>query len=121
MRRPEQMSLAAAHAEKFYDEVVRKGKVFTFDDGEKYLVFPVRDCEVVPFWSSRSRCVKLQAMHSKYAGWHICEEPLEQFIEKTLKLLGTQGIQVGINWTGERLIGYDISVEELLEKLKQRM
>ena len=48
------MSVAATQASKFYEQVIAEGRVFTVDDGEGYLVFPIGEIEVVPFWSSRS-------------------------------------------------------------------
>ena len=40
------MSIAAAQASKFYEQVARGQKVLTFDDGQGRLVFPARDTEV---------------------------------------------------------------------------
>jgi NADPH:quinone reductase-like Zn-dependent oxidoreductase len=112
------MSTASAQASKFYEQVVAEGKVFTFDDGNGYLVFPVGDVEVVPFWSTRTRCLKIQGVHSKYAGRTISEETLQEFLEKTLPLLEEERIRVGVNWSGKRLAGYDVSVADMRRNLR---
>ena len=112
------MSNAAAQAARFYEQVVKDDRVFTVDDGKGFLVFPVRDTEVVPFWSSRSRLLKIHEAHPKYAKWKISEESLPEFLEKTLPLLEKEGIRVGVNWSGERLTGYDLSVHDLRSNLQ---
>jgi len=112
------MSVAATQASKFYEQVIAEGRVFTVDDGEGYLVFPIGEIEVVPFWSSRSRLVNIQKDNPKYEKWEISEEPLSGFLDKTLPLLDKEGIRVGVNWSGKRLNGFDISVPELRKNLQ---
>ena len=62
------MSVAAAQASKFYEQVVRDGLVFTFEDADGLLVFRTRDVEVVPFWSSRKRLEQIQKKMPKWGG-----------------------------------------------------
>ena len=112
------MSIAAAQASQFYEQVVKEGRVFTVDDGEGYLVFPVDGTETVPFWSSRSRVVKIQQTHAKYSNWEISEEPLPEFLEKTLPLFEKEGIRIGVNWSGKRLTGYNLSAPDLRRNLQ---
>jgi hypothetical protein len=112
------MAIAAAQASEFYKQFVTGGKVFTFDDGNGYVVFPVRDLEVIPLWSSRSRCLKIQELQAKYARWTISEQTLQEFLAKTLPLLEEEEIQVGINWSGKRLTGYDVSVADVRRNLR---
>ena len=93
------MSTAAAHAAKFYEDVVRNGTVYTVDDGEGYLVFPVNGVDVVPFWSTRSRVVAVQEAHPKYAAWAVSEEPLDEFLKETLPMLEEAGGTIGVKPT----------------------
>ena len=111
------MSNAASQASDFYKTVVMNGVVFTFQDDDGYLVFPVDSREVVPFWSSAARCQTVQAEHSKYAKFSITEESLADFMDTTLTLFESERIYVGVNWSGKRLIGYDVSAGDMRENL----
>jgi hypothetical protein len=112
------MSIAAGQASKFYEQVVRESAVFTFIQDGSFLVYPVRGQEVVPFWSSKARLDKIQREHAKYRRF-VCDEiSLASFLEKTLPDLAAENIAIGINWSGERLTGYDVTVAELVKNLE---
>lgn len=112
------MSVAAAQASQFYEQVVREGAVFTFTHEGSLLVFPVGDREVVPFWSSSARLDKIQREHPKYRKYARKEIPLTEFLEKALPALARGRISVGVNWSGAGLTGYDIPVSDLLRNLE---
>ena len=107
------MSIAAAQASKFYDQVVRDGKVFTFLEDGEFLVFCIGNVEVIPFWSSRSRMIRIQETQPKYSRFAIDEIPFAEFHAKTLKQLEDEGISVGLNWSGPNLTEYDNAVKDL--------
>jgi len=107
------MSVAAAQASKFFEQVATEKLVFTFMEADEFLVFPVRGNEVVPFWSSRSRLKKVQAAHPKYNKYVATEMSLEEFLAKALPLFEEENIRVGVNWSGSRLVGYDEEVSDV--------
>jgi len=107
------VSIAAAQASKFYEQVVAEGRVFTFTENDEYLVYPIQGKEVVPFWSSKARLERIQKDHPKYQKYQISEVPLEQFLSEELHLFESEKVSVGVNWSGARLTGYDISAEDL--------
>lgn len=111
------MSAASLQYNQFKTECVQEGKVYTFTKGGEYLVHPVQEREAIPFWSSRMRMEKTQQSSQKYKGYKISEMSLTDFIE-WLPELGTENIQIGANWTGSPLAGYDVSVPDLLAGLK---
>jgi hypothetical protein len=111
------MSIAAAQANKFYEQVVRDGGVFTLESPQGFLVFPIRDIEVIPFWSSRSRVEKIQSTMPEYAHYAIHEKPFTELYEQTLPWLEERRIHIGVNWSGTRLSGYDVSVSDLRASL----
>jgi len=111
------VSLAAAHAAKFYEEATAERRVFTFLVDGSFLVFPVRGGEVVPFWSSLSRLQRVQESHEKYRRYTADEIPLSDFLLKTLPQLANEQIRVGVNWSGDRLTGYDLTVDDLRHNL----
>ncbi len=115
------MSISAAQASKFYEQSVCDGKVFTLESPEGFLVFPIRDIEVIPFWSSRSRVETIQSTMPQYSSYTIHEEPFTEFYEETLPWLEEQHIHIGVNWSGERLSGYDVAVSDLRTNLEYWM
>jgi hypothetical protein len=111
------VTLAAAHYDKFKEQIVAEGVVFTFVESYEYLVLQVDGHEVIPFWSSRSRMEKVQAEHPKYRGFDIKEMHLTEFVD-WLPKLGEGGIRIGTNWSGKRLTGYDVEAKDLLAGLQ---
>jgi hypothetical protein len=111
------VSVAAAQAQKFYEQVAAERRVYTFLDQGSFLVFPIRGTEVVPFWSSPSRLQRVQELHAKYRSYTIDEMPLTEFLEKTLPQLEAELISIGLNWSGKRLTGYDLTVADLRRNL----
>ena len=57
--------------------------------------------------------VKVQNAHPKYASYTVSEEPLAEFLDDTLAIFLEQNICIGVNWSGARLVGYDIEPAEL--------
>ena len=111
------VSIAAAQYDRFKRQVVTEGVVYTFTSEDEFLVFPVGGHEVIPFWSSRSRLLRVQTLHPKYLAYQHREMPIEEFIA-WLPELGTQGLHVGVNWSGRRLVGYDVSASDLASGLE---
>ncbi|TDM08086.1 MAG: hypothetical protein C4K60_00805 [Ideonella sp. MAG2] len=112
------MSIAAAQASKFFEQVATERLVFTFTEADEFLVFPVGGNEVVPFWSSRARLEKIQTTHPKYAKFSITQMSLDEFLAKTLPDLEEESIHVGVNWSGSRLVGYDEDVASVRRNLE---
>ena len=111
------MSISAAHYDKFREQVVTDERVFTFTDRGELLVYPIHSGEAVPFWSSRSRLEVIQKRLPKYRQWEITELSFIEFWSR-LRELEQEGVQVGVNWSGERLIGYNVSIPDLRAGLK---
>lgn len=114
------MSTAGLHYHRFAEQVAQDERVFTFTCEGELLVYPVRGNEVVPFWSSRSQLETIQKRFPKYQKHSISEMSLSEFYE-WLAQLEDEGILVGVNWSGERLTGYDVTVADLRELLAHRL
>jgi hypothetical protein len=112
------VSVAAAQARTFYEQVVAEKTVFTVVEQGDMPVFPVGGHEAVPFWSSRSRIARVQELHPKYRRFEILQIDFATFLTETLGDLEEQGVSVGVNWSGERLGGYDLTVAELRRNLE---
>jgi len=110
------VSIAAVQYDKFREQAVREERVFTFTEGGEFLVYPVHAGETIPFWSSRSRLETIQKRTPKYQRYQIAEIPLTEFYA-LLDRLAREDIQVGVNWSGARLTGYNFPVTQLRDAL----
>ena len=113
------MSVAALNYSKFCSEAPRKGRVYTFTNCGELLVYPVQGKEVVPFWSSRSRLGKIVVALPKYQRYEITEYSWSEF-EEWLNQLNDEGILVGVNWSGAKLTGFNVSVPDLRAAIEER-
>src|SRR5258707_286071 len=111
------MNIAAEQKYKFMNEVAADGKVFTFTQQDEFLVYRLAEAEVIPFWSSRQRLLKIQAMLPKYQKFEIDEMSVTTFL-KQLPRLHKNNIRIGVNWSGKNLIGYDVSIANLQATLE---
>jgi len=111
------MSQNESQADLFYEEVVRAGKLYTFTEDGEHLIFPFGEGEVIPFWSSRIRIATIQKTHAEYDACEISEETLEDVLLRMLPILESEGVQIGINWSGKSLTGLDLSAADLRENL----
>lgn len=115
------MTTAAAHATAFYADVAKHRMVYALSDDGGFPVLRVGGSDVVPFWSSRSRVETVLQRHTKYAAFGIEEIPLADFLVRTLSLLADEAIRVGVNWSGPRLTGYDISVDDVRRNISHHV
>jgi hypothetical protein len=69
----------------------------------------------VPYWSSRARAQR--AAHIWGGSLRAVSLSLETWRNEELPMLADQGYRVGINWTGPRLVGWDFTVSEVLNRL----
>lgn len=115
------MSVAAAHAQAFYDEVGRHGAVWTVEDDGG---IPARSVaggrRSMPFWSSRTRAQAIVHNVEAYAGMRLRELTREEFEGRWLPGLAGDGLLVGLNWSGARATGYDVEPREVLSRLTGR-
>lgn len=114
------MSTAALQADAFYTDVVEHGAVFTLLEDEGFPVLRIDGSEVIPFWSSRVRAERVRKEHPKYERYEVDEITLSDFLAKTLQLLEAENIRVGVNWSGPRLTGYDLSAIEVRSNINHR-
>lgn len=70
---------------------------------------------------SRSHAEGARAEHPKYARYVVEEIKLPEFLAKTPALLEEESIRVGVNWSGSRLTGYDVSVADVRANVGHRL
>lgn len=112
------MRTSAAQAAAFYQEVLRAGSVWTIRDAGGYPAPPDASGEPAqPFWSLRSRAERVVQRVPAYAGFEVVEIDLEAFRSRWLPGLKGDGLCVGLNWSGPRATGYDVSPEDVERRL----
>jgi len=108
------MSQAASQAAAFYRDVAKHRVVWTLrDDGG----FPAPKLpsgqRAQPFWSSRSRVERIIAAAPAYRGFTPFAISWEAFEKDWLPGLERDGLLVGVNWSGPRARGYDMTSAEV--------
>lgn len=108
------MSQAASQAAAFYREVANSRKVWTIRDAGGYPAPMGRDGKrSQPFWSSLARAQKVIRTVPAYAGFTPDEISWDKFLSSWVPGLTRDGILVGVNWSGERAVGYDIEPDQV--------
>ena len=69
----------------------------------------------MPYWSSRTRAQRAADIWG--ADLRPISVSLETWKDEDLPELAGEGYRVGINWTGPRLVGWDFTVAEVLNRL----
>jgi hypothetical protein len=115
------MSIATAHANAFYDEVLAHGEVWAVRDEEG---FPApangEGVRAMPFWSLQSRAQKIVDTVDAYADFTTELIPLDVWRTRWLPGLSRDGLQAGLNWSGKRATGYEVSPAEIEASLSAR-
>ena len=67
----------------------------------------------MPFWSSLARVERVVESVPAYRGFTPVELTWNDFREKWLPSLERDGLRIGLNWTGARATGYDLTAQEV--------
>lgn len=113
------MSQAALHADAFYRDVAKTQKIWAIRDSEG---FPAPEGDLgkrsMPFWSTRSRAEKIINGVAAYSEFEVVELDWQTFRDKWLVGLKKDGLNVGVNWSGERALGYDVGPEQVKQSVE---
>ncbi|HXH80026.1 DUF2750 domain-containing protein [Nocardioides sp.] len=115
------MSVAAAHADAFYREVLAGERVYALRDDAGFPAPAEPDgVRTMPFWSKASRAEAIIAHVEAYEGSIVTALSLSEWNGRWLPGLERDGLLVGLNWSGANATGYDISPAEVLANLNGR-
>lgn len=116
------MSQAASQAWAFYRDVAKSRVVWTIYDAGGYPA-PVGDGgkRAQPFWSTRSRVERIIKIVPAYAGFTPEEISWETFCAVWVPELTSDGTLVGVNWSGNRAVGYDMEPERVKRNVEAVM
>jgi Protein of unknown function (DUF2750) len=110
------MSQSAAQAAAFFRDVVRDRMVwFVRDDQGQPAPKTSSGQRACPFWSSRGRAARAAEIWG--GSLRPDSTPLDAWRHTGLPDLALDGLLVGINWSGPRLVGWDFTVDQVLNRL----
>lgn len=109
------MSLSGAHKAAFRREVPREGRVFTIrDEGGFPIPADADGNRTLPFWSKSSRAERVIGQVAAYRGFEVVEIDLDDWLARWLPGLHRNGYLVGINWSGSRATGFDMTPTQVI-------
>jgi hypothetical protein len=113
------MTMSAAQASTFYRDATLSGLVWTLRDADG-IPAPANGSgqRAMPFWSARSRVERVISNVAAYDGFEPVEVRLEDFTARWLPGLQRDGLLVGLNWSGTRATGYDVTPAEVARALE---
>lgn len=112
------MSVSAAHAKAFFSEAVSGRAVWSIADDRGHPAPVNQNGErSMPFWSTESRAARVTDRVAAYSGFDIVRIDLETWKSRWLPGLTEDGLLVGLNWSGDRVTGFDIEPGNVREQL----
>lgn len=115
------MSISGAHADAFFQEVLREGQVWAIrDSGGIPAPRGTDGVRAMPFWSLASRAEKIIGAVDAYAGFETVGIPLNEWRSRWLPGLERDGLLLGLNWSGARATGYDVEPASVMASLAAR-
>lgn len=115
------VSVAAAQADAFYRELIAGELVYGVrDDGGFPAPMTSSGVRAMPFWSKRSRAQRIIDNVEAYSGMTVVEFNLSEWLEKWVPGLERDGLLIGLNWSGQGAVGYDLTPSDLLRNLEAR-
>lgn len=114
------MSQAAAQASAFYRDVARHRRLWTIRDKTGFPAPMTPEGRAMPFWSSRRRVDRIIS-NDPYKDFSPVELTWEEFRDRWLPGLATDGIKVGVNWTGTQATGYDVPPDNVRSNVEYHL
>jgi hypothetical protein len=110
---------SAAQAAAFFREVVRDGVVWTMRDSGGLPAPMTRDGQrAIPFWSRKSRVLRVIESVPVYAGFEPEQISLEEWRTEWLAGLRRDNMLAGVNWSGPEAAGMDLEPSVVLTRLE---
>ncbi|WKL55843.1 DUF2750 domain-containing protein [Asticcacaulis sp. ZE23SCel15] len=115
------MSISSINADAFIVQIIKDGRVWGIRDKDGFPASTNMSGETaMPFWSSNRRAQTIIEKVPAYSGFE--PEPIElpEFIDRWLPGLEKDGLYCGLNWTGSRATGYDLTPAQVLARITAR-
>lgn len=112
------MSISAINSAAFISEALQGAQVWTIKDTDGFPTSTNASGETaMPFWSSEKKAMSIIETVPAYLDFKPEPIPLSAFIERWLPGLKKDGLYCGLNWSGKRATGYDLSPTDLMARL----
>jgi len=112
------MSISAINSQAFVSEALQSAQVWSIKDADGFPTSTNASGETaMPFWSSEKRAMSIIETVPAYRDFKPEPIPLSAFIERWLPGLKKDGFYCGLNWSGTRATGYDLSPADLMALL----
>lgn len=105
---------AASQAAAFYREVAKTRVLWTIKDPGGYPAPMTPEGRAQPIWSSRSRAERIVETVPAYRDFEPVEVSWADFVTKWVPGLMKDEVPVGVNWSGLRATGYDLTAEKVV-------
>lgn len=116
------MGASASNWAAFARDVAHTGLVWTLSDDVGYPATKnAAGQRVQPFWSSASRVAKIIKTVPAYAGFHPEEMSWSAFRDEFLPGLERDGMLIGVNWSGPRATGYEVTPQEVRARVEYEL
>jgi hypothetical protein len=110
------MSLSGAHKAAFRREVLQQKRVYAIRDQRGYPAPAGEDGRrAVPFWSRPTRARRVADQVTAFAGFEVMGIELDDWLEGWLPCLERDGLLVGVNWSGVKATGFDMTPAQVTE------
>ena len=111
--------VSGAHAKKFYLEVASNDFVWMLGgpSGNPVTVLS-NGARVFPLWSSRTRIEKIIQTVDGYSQCVVLGNSWTDFEEMWAPHLASDGVLVGVNWSGSNATGYEMAVELVVDAVR---
>jgi hypothetical protein len=109
-----QGSFSSVNAQAFRDDLIKNEKVWIIKD-ENGIPAPKNNegKRALPFWSTERRAQNMVESVIEYKDCWTHALTLDEFESKWLKGMEEDDLLVGINWSGSRTTGYDVTPQEV--------
>ncbi|ROQ71501.1 uncharacterized protein DUF2750 [Streptomyces sp. CEV 2-1] len=107
------MSQSGSQAAAFFGDVRQSGVVWLVrDDDGSPTHLTVDGTRSLPFWPTSARAQKAAKIWGR--GLRVESMPLDTWCDGVLPDADRDGLVIGINWSGPRLVGWSFTAEEAL-------
>ncbi|MGW2841139.1 DUF2750 domain-containing protein [Streptomyces sp. NPDC001493] len=112
------MSQSGSQAAAFFRDVHRSGVVWLVRNGEGSPTHLSGDgTRSLPFWSTSPRAGRAAKIWG--SGLRVESMPLDTWCDRVLPDAARDGLLIGINWSGPRLVGWSFTPAEILDRLAE--
>ncbi|MEU0410517.1 DUF2750 domain-containing protein [Streptomyces griseorubiginosus] len=110
------MSQSGSQAAAFFRDVRQSGVVWLVRDGNGSPTHLSADgTRSLPFWSTSPRAQRAAKIWGR--GLRFESLPLDTWCDRVLPDAARDGLAIGINWSGARLVGWSFTPDEVLNRL----